>query len=219
VRTSGAWFAHTIELALLGFALVHVDAVAATRVHPAIYGGMSMCKYAYEARRLYDPDVVDRAFKIGPSAGVMLVYPSLTSLGVETGLAYDRKGGAVTLPTNYDQEPRYDINFALSYLSIPVAVRVPVRRGAKTSLYAKAIGELSFLLSAGYGDVDLKDSTRRIDLGVGGGLGCGCELGGRTLFLETTYVHGLLDVAEPSAPVFDVRASNREFRFAAGVFL
>lgn len=176
-----------------------------------IMGGVSFSKYIVSPKE----DGVKWDYARGFLGGIGLERNFSDRLLLEFNFLFFQKGSKVEFAEFPDLKEKYRINA----LSIPVLLRGKFFYGS--SPYALGGIELSSILAhkakfEGEDAVDLKENTKRIDLGFVLGCGYELELGEQLyLFIEARYHHGLMNIM--SNPVEDQSMKNSTILILIGI--
>ena len=137
-------------------------------------------------------------------------------------LVYTQRGTRIGQEIEGQQEPAFDSTLLLSYVSMPLLVKVSSSSGR---MYAISGLELGFLTSAtleqeGLPDTDVKDQLLSTDLAVNFGVGGMLHSGQPGVGLELRYSQSLLNLGA-NVETFDsipVRFRSSGFQLLASVF-
>ena len=124
-------------------------------------------------------DADNAKMKVGLVAGAEFGYNFAENMGVTAGLLYTMQGSGVK---DFDDKQKCD------YLNIPVLFNYYVIPG----LALKAGVQPGFLMSAKYGDTDMKDAYEKIDFAIP--LGASYEIS--DFVIDARYNLGLTDIAK-----------------------
>ena len=174
-------------------------------------GGVNFSKYIISPKE----DGVKWDYERGLIGGIGLEKSLTSHMLLEVNFLFFQKGSKAEFADFPDLKEKYRINA----LSIPILLRRKFFYGS--SPYALGGVEISSILAhkakfEGEDAVDLKENTKRIDLGFV--LGCGYELELEEhlyLFIEARYHHGLVNIM--SNPVEDQSMKNSSVLILIGI--
>lgn len=152
-------------------------------------------------------------FAPGIFARLELARPGGVGVGLQPELGYGPRG------TDVEFEGLYQGSNRLSYLELPILVRMETPAMGPGTFYVTAGPTLSFLLSAksesGTGTVtDVTEGTSKLDVALAAGLGASIPVTPRIgSSLEARYVHGFLNLTDSE----EVEFLNRALLFSLGV--
>jgi hypothetical protein len=176
-----------------------------------IMGGVNLSRYIISPKE----DGVKWDYERGFLGGIGLEKSFSSYMLLEVNFLFFQKGSKVEFSNFPDLVKKYRINA----FSVPVLLRGKFFYGS--SPYAVGGVEFSSILAHkakfdGEDAVDLKENTKRIDLGCV--LGCGYELELEEhlyLFIEARYHHGLVNIM--SHPVGDQSMKNSSVVILIGI--
>jgi len=176
-----------------------------------IMGGMNLSRYIISPKE----DGVKWSYEYGLLGGIGLEKKFTDRMLLEFNFLFFQKGSKVEFADFPDLKETYRINA----FSIPVLLRRKFFYGS--SPYAIGGVEFSSILAhkakfEGEEAVDLKENTKKMDIGLV--LGCGYELEleeNLYLFMEARYHHGLVNIM--SNPVEDQSMKNSTILILIGL--
>ena len=167
------------------------------------------------ASQKFDPDVADFKSLTGFVGGGLIRFGS-GRLGIQLEALSVTKGSKAETPTGAEGETR------LEYVEIPLLLHLPLTTGGSFAPYIVAGPSLGFEISCttqgpGSGEADCDetnpDRDKKIDFGVGGGLGVAFAAGPGAVLLEGRYTLGLSNIATEGSTV---EIKNRTILIMAG---
>ncbi len=163
----------------------------------------------------------DSAFKtdIGFTGGIAGQYNMSPMLSLRLGAAYERKGakfettGGTTTTTAITGKVNVD------YISIPLLLRVTFGKGKEVNFFVNAGPFVGILLANkikvdAFGtnpetEIDNKDSTKKVDFGITGGLGVSFLVGKNMGFtVEARDNFGLTDINDRKTTIIEEIKTN-----------
>jgi hypothetical protein len=208
---------------LLLFSLILVS--EAFGVDFKFLGGANLSSYSIYPTKIYwgwsgNYDRYDSSYQPGFLLGAGLEWPLAKRIALEIDVLYFRKGSKITLS-------RFDAvslkgNYVLNVISVPVLIKIKAL--PNSSPYIVHGGELSYTLSHEYSyttypdsyyeigpqhypPADIKESTRRLSLGVVIGAGWEIQIRGISLLVEARYHFGLVNILSENQGEYDLLES------------
>ena len=150
--------------------------------------------------------------------------------GIGDGLAliiqpqYLTRGAGLAYAVEDQAEPRDSLTLSLSYLSVPMGLKVESGSGR---FYVSSVLDLGILTSAtldsGSTEEDVKGEVDPIDLAIGLGLGGQFSIGRRPITIELRYSQSLLNLPSEGSPIggdgtFPVRFRVAGLQLVAGLY-
>ncbi len=136
--------------------------------------------------------------KQGFGGGVFITYHFTEIVAIQPEILYFMKG------TKFDYDPPdrgADTRWDISYIEIPVLLKITPSLSEKARLHFSAGPAISFLLSAKIKSdldtmdgLDLKESTETVDMGIALGVGIDYDFNAVTMGLDIRYTKGISDV-------------------------
>lgn len=127
-------------------------------------------------------DVTDNSMKIGIHGGIFARISVNDNLSVEPAALYSMKGYKVEIGDESE-------NFKADYVEIPINIKYMMESG-----FNLFVGPyIGLLMSAKFGDLDVKDGMKSMDFGVNIGLGYEMESG---LGFQARYGLGLANTLD-----------------------
>ena len=164
-------------------------------------GGFSVANASLDAQ-----ETLSKSNRTGFVGGVFLNYDA-GPLGFQIAGQYSQKGVELDLGEAVEE-------FSLSYLEIPVVVKLGVPLGViKPSVFGGA--GLGFKTGCDYGGEDCSDDFKGTDVSGIAGADVAIYLGGVSLWVDGRYHFGLQDINEASDVVGDLK--NRNWSLQAGL--
>jgi hypothetical protein len=204
-------------LVSMTFGLLLLSATSAESQTLGIVGGINRSSIKGDA-----PEDIKYGKATRPTFGGLVEFRLTDDVQLHGELLYTQRGTRIGQKVEGQKEPEYDSELLLSYVSVPVLVRVISNSGR---MYATSGVELAFLTSAtleqeGLPDTDVKDQLLSTDLAVNFGVGGRLHKGRPGVALELRYSQSILNLGdkvetEQSIPV---RFRSSGFQLLASVF-
>jgi hypothetical protein len=137
---------------------------------------------------------------------------------------YLTRGAGLAYAVEDQTEPRDSLTLSLSYLSVPMGLKVESGSGR---FYVSSVLDLGILTSAtldsGSTEEDVKSEVDPIDLAIGLGLGGQFSIGGRPMTIELRYSQSLLNLPSEESQIggdgtFPVRYRVAGLQLVAGLY-
>lgn len=146
-----------------------------------------------------DPEVIDKGSRLGFHGGLLAHIHLSPQWGIQPEVLYSGQGF---------EDNTNNTEWKLNYLNIPVMVQYMFDNGFRIS----AGPQVGFLLDgkiaeSGFEDLDIKNDLKKIDAGIGVGLG---YLSYSGLGIEGRYNHGLTNIND----VGSNELNNRVFQIS-----
>jgi hypothetical protein len=191
------------RLFIVGLVLVAMTAaVSAQELSPnylGLKGGVNYMKF-------YGDDVDDAKYLTSFAVGGFYQYQINPRFAISPEVYYSVKGA---------KEEDSDISVKLSYIEIPVLLKLmfPTESTARPCVYAG--GYFSFLMSAKMEDIDIKDQAADTDAGLvfGASVDLLLKEGKQLLNLDLRYSWGLMNISDDE---WDEKVYNGGFQFLLG---
>ena len=177
--------------------LLSLPTGAESQVALGVQGGLGSFKVKGDA-----PDRFDYAGLRGGTASLLLEWKLTDDLALSFQPTWAQKGTRVTVEVRGKQEPVDSMELRLTYLSLPVLVKVATRSGRGFVTAGVDVGYLE-AASLTVGDspgIDVLDSLEPTDLSALFGVGGTIRRSRPTITLEARYNQSILRVLPPSAP-------------------
>lgn len=186
---------------------------ANAQINLGVLGGLNLAKINV------DPPMeeIELSNRIGIGIGVVLDTSISKNFKLRVEPMYLQKG--VEFET--DEAPGgVNYQFKSAYLEIPVMIKYTFD-AKKIKPYLIAGPTIGFCLSAKkniswdsqHRDIDIKEGTESVDIGLGFGAGLNVPIGSNSIFLEARYVFGLTNVNEEPT---DPEVKNKGIQIFAG---
>jgi hypothetical protein len=161
------------------FALSSASVYAVEGLSAGVLGGLNISS-------AYGDDAEDAEIKVGGAFGAFANYVINDYVAVQPELLFSMKGAK-------GEEAGEDVTLSLNYLEIPILAKVSMPMEGKITpslLIGPAIG---ILLTADIEDVDVKDTTKSVDIGLAVGAAVGMEeLGPGTASVDAVFTLGMM---------------------------
>jgi hypothetical protein len=155
-------------------------------------GMMFGIKGGLNIANLTGDDVEGVSSKMGLVGGVSLSYNMTEIFAIQPELLYTMKGAK-------SDEDEGEVTWKINYIEIPVLFKVnlPTEGNIDPSLYAgPGFGILLSSKVSNGTEVDLKDDTAGLDIGIIAGAGLAYQMEGGALTLEFRYEVGMISIAK-----------------------
>jgi hypothetical protein len=161
----------------------------------------------------------------GPILGLSAEFGIGDGLYLIAQPQYVTRGTRVAFAVEGQTEPQDSLTLSLSYVSIPMGLKV---RSESGRWYASSVLDLGILTSAtfdnGSSEEDVKDSVDSVDLAVGLGVGRQFSIGRRPMTIELRYSQSLMNLLTEGTQVggggtFPGRFRVSGLQLVAGLYL
>lgn len=141
--------------------------------------------------------------RTGFHVGAVAEFKLTEQFSIQPELLYSMQGASV-------KEGDMDEDYKLDYLNVPIMAKYYLFEGFSI----QAGPQVGFLMSAKYGDTDVKDYFKSIDFALNGGVGYELPLG---VFFQARYSAGLADINDFDVDGADAaKINNNVFSLSVG---
>ena len=177
--------------------LLSLPTGAESQIALGVQGGLGSFKVKGDA-----PERFEYGGLRGGTAGLVLEWNLTDDLALSFQPTWAQKGTSVNVEVKGKQEPVDSMELRLTYLSLPVVVKVATRSGRGFVTAGVDVGYLD-TASLTVGDspgIDVLDSLESTDVSALFGVGGTIRRGRPTITFEARYNQSLFRVLPPSAP-------------------
>lgn len=191
--------------------------LAAQRI--GAFGGFNRAAIAGDA-----PPNVQYVGGTGFTAGLTFDLPLATDVLLSFQPSYARRITAIAFAIKGQEKPRDSLDVALTYVSVPLLVKVEAARGRSYVAGGVDVGMLLDAALTGRGpEEDLSSFVKDFDVAAVFGVGVVFPIGRPRLATELRYAQSLLNLsaaaATPSTATLPERFRMHGFQLLVGVFL
>jgi hypothetical protein len=210
-----------VKSSVLGLFLLLLMQPAAAQFNLGVMGGINRSNLSGDApsNAVYAPR---NGFAGGIFADIKIAKDVLLSFQP----MYMQKGTTIAVDVRGESNPQDSLNVNLSYISLPLMVKV-ISGNGKT--YVTGGLDVGFLQNATVKPVnsgseqDIQDSIQQLDIAVNFGLGIMIPVGTPKLLFELRYVQGLMDISniktDPEGKSLPPQFKTGGFQFFTGLMI
>jgi hypothetical protein len=212
-----------IAPALAGLLLAVFAPDAWAQVRIGAYGGITSSSLSGDA-----PSNAEYRSRTGPVIGGLVEFSVAEDVWISVQPGWVERGTKIAFDVEGQDERQDSLSLGLSYVSIPVLLKIEPGGG---KLFVNSGLDVGFLLDAtlapvnGDGeDEDVKDSVRDFDVAVKFGVGGQFPIGKPRLTIEARYSQSLLDISEVEVDIgaetlIPARFRSSGFELLAGLWI